>query len=267
MSETVFTYASPGLKFGSGARHELAHELVAHVRAVEAALGPGGAGGRAERDGAVAAQDPAGADAAQSFAAPVPESIPQIYALLIIAGAGTAVLVDFLACGLRRVPLAGLPLLAVYTAPVSILDDGVSWWGFALGAISVDAWDRTMLRANAVLPRRARLRNPGDKIRKAAAALTLGPGADDRDLGLAGRHGQLPPTIIKASSATAKPIGTKREFISAAAPIASIPCRSSRPAGSACCSRSTWPPMTSSRSQVLKRSASLGLSPTEMSPT
>ncbi|HET9860687.1 MAG TPA: DUF3488 and transglutaminase-like domain-containing protein [Nocardioidaceae bacterium] len=78
----------------------------------------------------------AGADAAQSFAAPVPESIPQIYALLIIAGAGTAVLVDFLACGLRRVPLAGLPLLAVYTAPVSILDDGVSWWGFALGAIS-----------------------------------------------------------------------------------------------------------------------------------
>ena len=77
-----------------------------------------------------------GVAVAQAYAAPVPESLPQIHALLIVAGAGTAVVVDFLACGLRRVPVAGLPLLAVYTAPVSILDGGVSWWGFALGAIS-----------------------------------------------------------------------------------------------------------------------------------
>src|SRR4029453_19323628 len=39
---------------------------------------------------------------------------------------------DFLACGLRRVPLAGLPLLAMYTAPVSMLEGGVSWWKFAV---------------------------------------------------------------------------------------------------------------------------------------
>ena len=77
-----------------------------------------------------------GVAAANAYAAPVPDSVPQIYALLIVAGAGTAVAVDFLACGLRRVPAAGLPLLAVYTAPVSILDGGVSWWGFALGAMS-----------------------------------------------------------------------------------------------------------------------------------
>jgi len=78
----------------------------------------------------------AGAQVAQAYAAPVPESAPQIFALLIIAGAGTAVLVDFLACGLRRVPLAGLPLLAVYSAPLSILDGGVSWWVFVACAVS-----------------------------------------------------------------------------------------------------------------------------------
>lgn len=77
-----------------------------------------------------------GVTAANAYAAPVPESVPQIYALLIVAGACTAVVVDFLACGLRRVPVAGLPLLAVYTAPVSILNGGVSWWGFVLGAMS-----------------------------------------------------------------------------------------------------------------------------------
>jgi transglutaminase-like putative cysteine protease len=77
-----------------------------------------------------------GSAAAQGYAAPVPESVPQIHALLIVAGSATAVVVDFLACGLRRVPVAGLPLLAVYTAPVSILDGGVSWWGFVLGAMS-----------------------------------------------------------------------------------------------------------------------------------
>jgi len=77
-----------------------------------------------------------GVAAAQAFAAPVPESEPQIHALLIVAGLSTAVVVDFLACGLRRVPLAGLPLLAVYTAPVSILDGGVWWGGFALAAMS-----------------------------------------------------------------------------------------------------------------------------------
>ena len=84
----------------------------------------------------VVARVEAGVQAAQAYAAPVPESAPAIYALLIIAGAGTAVLVDLLACGLRRVPLAGLPLLAVYTAPLGILSGGVAWWGFTACAIS-----------------------------------------------------------------------------------------------------------------------------------
>jgi transglutaminase-like putative cysteine protease len=73
--------------------------------------------------------------AAQTFAAPVPVSVPEFYPLLIVAGAATAVLVDFLAVGLRRAPLAGLPLLAAYTAPVSILDGGVSMLKFAAAAL------------------------------------------------------------------------------------------------------------------------------------
>lgn len=78
----------------------------------------------------------ASADAAQSYAAPVPDSVPAFPPILITLGSGLAVLVDLLACGARRVPLAGLPLLAMYTAPVSMLESGVSWWKFALIAIT-----------------------------------------------------------------------------------------------------------------------------------
>ncbi|QWZ10347.1 DUF3488 and transglutaminase-like domain-containing protein [Nocardioides panacis] len=73
--------------------------------------------------------------ASQAYAAPVPKSVPEFYPLMILAGALTAVLVDFLAVGLRRAPLAGLPLLALYTAPVSVLDGGVSWLKFAAAAL------------------------------------------------------------------------------------------------------------------------------------
>lgn len=76
-----------------------------------------------------------GVVASTSYAAPVPAGVVTFYPLLIFAGAGTAVLVDLLAAGLRRAPLAGLPLLAVYTAPVSILDGGVSWLKFAAAAL------------------------------------------------------------------------------------------------------------------------------------
>jgi transglutaminase-like putative cysteine protease len=78
----------------------------------------------------------AGVAAAQSYHAPLSDSVPQIFPLLVAAGSLIAVLVDFLACGVRRVPLAGLPLLALYTAPVSILAEGVPWWVFGATALS-----------------------------------------------------------------------------------------------------------------------------------
>ncbi len=44
-------------------------------------------------------------------------------------------IVDALACSARKVPLAGLPLLAVYSVPISVLDGGVSLWVFVPTAL------------------------------------------------------------------------------------------------------------------------------------
>ena len=73
-------------------------------------------------------------DSAQRYAAPVPDHAPGVHPLLILGGLACLLLVDVLACTLRRVPLAGLPLLTVYSIPVSLVGGGVSWWVFALTA-------------------------------------------------------------------------------------------------------------------------------------
>lgn len=78
----------------------------------------------------------ASVSSSQTYRAPVPESVTEFPPMLIAAGLGTALLVDFLACGLRRAPVAGLPLLAAYTAPISIVDGGVSWLKFAAAALA-----------------------------------------------------------------------------------------------------------------------------------
>ncbi len=71
---------------------------------------------------------------AQEFAAPVPAEAPPVDALLILGGLACLLLVDVLACTLHRAPLAGLPLLAVFTVPVGMIGDAVSWWIFAVTA-------------------------------------------------------------------------------------------------------------------------------------
>ncbi|MGB0100113.1 MAG: DUF3488 and transglutaminase-like domain-containing protein [Nocardioides sp.] len=73
-------------------------------------------------------------DTAQRFAAPVPTQAPPIDALLILCGLLCLLLVDVLACTLHRVPLAGLPLLVVYTVPMSLIGDDVAWSVFAVTA-------------------------------------------------------------------------------------------------------------------------------------
>ncbi len=66
------------------------------------------------------------------FAAPIGVS-PGIE-FLAVAGVGlTALVVDTVAVTMRRAALAGLPLLALYTVPTSVVPDGVSWFAFALG--------------------------------------------------------------------------------------------------------------------------------------
>jgi transglutaminase-like putative cysteine protease len=71
---------------------------------------------------------------AESYSPPIPASVPGIEPLLIPCGAGALLVVDILACWMRRVPLAGLPLLAVYCVPISVIGDGVSWLVFLLSA-------------------------------------------------------------------------------------------------------------------------------------
>lgn len=76
----------------------------------------------------------AAVETSRSYPAPVPKDVT-FAPLMVVVGTGTALVVDLIACGLRRAPVAGLPLLAVYTAPVSILDGGVSWLKFALAGL------------------------------------------------------------------------------------------------------------------------------------
>ena len=73
-------------------------------------------------------------DATIRYAAPIPASAVEFAPLMLASGAAVVLVVDLLACTLRRVPLAGLPLLATFTAPVSLLG-GVSWVTFALAAV------------------------------------------------------------------------------------------------------------------------------------
>lgn len=74
-------------------------------------------------------------DSARSYASPITLAVPQITPILLVAGAGCLLLVDLVACTMRRVPIAGLVLLTVYCVPVSLLGEGLSWLNFAFVAI------------------------------------------------------------------------------------------------------------------------------------
>jgi transglutaminase-like putative cysteine protease len=73
-----------------------------------------------------------GIESARTYVAPVPPNVPPVHALLLVGGTLTLLAVDFFACTLRRVPLAGLVLLAAYSVPVSVTGEGSSWWSFIL---------------------------------------------------------------------------------------------------------------------------------------
>ena len=71
---------------------------------------------------------------AEGYRPPIPTNVPSIAPLLIPCGALALLVVDILACWMRRVPLAGLPLLAVYCVPISVIGDGVSGLVFLFAA-------------------------------------------------------------------------------------------------------------------------------------
>mgnify|MGYP005990493543 CR=1 FL=1 len=70
-------------------------------------------------------------ESSRSYAAPVQLGVPPVHPLLLIGGTLIVVLVDVIACTLRRAPVAGLVLLAAYTLPVAVTVEAVSWWLFA----------------------------------------------------------------------------------------------------------------------------------------
>lgn len=77
----------------------------------------------------------AGLEVAQAYAAPTPEAAG--LTLLVLLGiAAVGVFVELLAVGLHRVALTGLPLLTLYTVPVTALPDGVPIYGFLPGAVA-----------------------------------------------------------------------------------------------------------------------------------
>jgi len=67
---------------------------------------------------------------AQAYMAPIPSGVPPITVILLTGGVLTLIVIDLLAGALRRIPLAGLALLTVYSVPVSITGNGVSWLTF-----------------------------------------------------------------------------------------------------------------------------------------
>ena len=75
------------------------------------------------------------AEAANQHPSPVPADATAFPPIMVVCGAAVVLLVDLCATTLRRAPLAGLPLLAAFTAPVSLLG-GVPWLTFALAAVS-----------------------------------------------------------------------------------------------------------------------------------
>jgi len=77
----------------------------------------------------------AAVETARTYQAPIDAEVTTFAPLMLASGATVAVVVDLIAAGLRRAPVAGLPLLAVYTAPVSILERGVPWWAFAFAGL------------------------------------------------------------------------------------------------------------------------------------
>ncbi|MEP9380940.1 DUF3488 and transglutaminase-like domain-containing protein [Nocardioides sp. KR10-350] len=65
---------------------------------------------------------------------PVPVGDGGIAPYLILGAAAAFLLADLLVRALRRPPLAGLVLLAIFSVPFSIVGGGVAWWVFALTA-------------------------------------------------------------------------------------------------------------------------------------
>lgn len=76
----------------------------------------------------------ASVDALTRWAPPVPAHADAAVVAPLLGALVLHLLVDLFALGLRRVPLAGLPLLAIQTVPISVHEAGVHWLLFVATA-------------------------------------------------------------------------------------------------------------------------------------
>lgn len=76
-----------------------------------------------------------GAEAINKFASPVSAQHPETYAYLLVASLLVLLATDLFACGLHRVPWAGLPVIVTLTVPISVLDASLSWVVFVVTAL------------------------------------------------------------------------------------------------------------------------------------
>ena len=76
---------------------------------------------------AVAGEIHDGAVAVNTYASPVSAEHPETFTYLLAAALLVLLSTDLLACGLRRVPWAALPVIVTLTVPISVLESGLSW--------------------------------------------------------------------------------------------------------------------------------------------
>ncbi|GAA1523586.1 transglutaminaseTgpA domain-containing protein [Nocardioides humi] len=113
---------------------------------------------------------------AREYAAPISAQVPPVWPLLLVAGAAVLLLVDTLACTLRRVPAAGLGLLAVYALPSGVLDDGPDVWSFVAAAggflvlLHLDSRDHLLRWGRTVGPEEDTLWRHGNPLQEALRA-------------------------------------------------------------------------------------------------
>ena len=123
-------------------------------------------------------------EGARRFPPPVPTAEADVAPLLIGGGLLCLVLVDLLAAGLRRTPLAGLPLLTIYSLPVGLVGTDLTWWVFALSALgfltllfrqeaaTVGRWGRALEGPDRTVGGGAGLQSAGVRLGAAAVGLS-----------------------------------------------------------------------------------------------
>lgn len=113
---------------------------------------------------------------AQAYAAPISPQSPPVWPLLLVSGATFILIVDVVACTFRRVPGAGLALLAVYSVPSGLLEGGPGWASFLAAAtgflvmLHLDARDQLLRWGRPLGPEERSPWRGGNPVRDAVRA-------------------------------------------------------------------------------------------------